>query len=151
MFNTMKRFLLVLIITCFIFTGCIGMPKLFEPVEPYCTPEEQEDSIIYKYLNPADTDFVLIIGTAVILENNPEYAPKIKRYLLDLKIAVEKGITAGAFEKLVQEKFGALMGIVLGKTLERFKKINVPLKVCDKRLILGHIDNQLEIVDAVIK
>ena len=149
----MKRIFLVLLAMAMLsmFISCVGMPKFFEPVEPYCTPEEQKDSIIYKHLNPADTDFVLIIGTTVALKNHPEHASKFKIGLVQLKTAVEKGIAAGAFERLVQEKFGTIMGIVLGKTLDRFKSVNMPLSVCDKRLILGHIENQLEIVDAVIK
>jgi len=148
----MKK-LLFLFFTIFLagilLSGCAGMPKFFEPAEPYCTAEEQKDSLIYKYLNPGDTDFALILGTAGVLEKHPEYADKIRSGLLDVKAAVKNGITADALEKLVREKFGMVMGVALSKVLKKFKGVHVPLGVCDSRLVLGHVENQLEIVDLV--
>jgi len=144
-------FLLCLFISLVLFAGCAGWPKLFEPVEPYCTAEEQADSIIYKNMNPGDTDFFLVLGVAAVLDDHPEYAPMLNDRFLILKNAVEQGITAETLEKLIRENFSLVMGVALNRVLTKFKGVNVPLSVCDKRLVLGHIDNQLEIVNVVLK
>jgi len=142
--------LFLILLLAVVFAGCAGMPKLFEPAEPYCTAEEQKDSIIYKHLNPGDTDFALVLFSAGVLEKNPHLAPMIKDRLLELRAAVESGITAAALEKMVRDKFSLVMGVALGRVLEKFKGVNVPLGVCDRRLVLGHIDNQLEIVEMIL-
>ena len=144
----MKRTLLILMAVTFL-VSCAGMPKLFEPPEPYCTETEQANSLIYAYLNPGDTDFTLILVMAVYLDKRPEEAPGVKEKHITLKTAVEKGITYDAFESKAQKKFGALKAVVLSKALKNFVGVKVPLSVCDKRLILGHIENQIEIVDMV--
>lgn len=140
---------LMAIVMILMFFSCAGMPKLFEPAEPYCTAEEQKDSLIYKHLNPGDTDFFLILGMAAYLDKHPEKASELKEKLIILKDAVEKGITYDAFERKAQKEFGALKAVVLAKALKNFVGVKVPIKVCDKRMILGHLENQTEIVDLV--
>ncbi len=132
-----------------VFTGCAGMTKLFEPPEPFCTETEQADSIIYKYLNPGDADFTLILVMAAYLDKRPEEAQDVKEKLIALKDAVEKGVTYDSFASLAHEKFGTLKAVVLSRALKNFKGVKAPVSVCDKRMIMGHIDNQIEIVDMV--
>ena len=64
-----------------LFVGCAGMPEIFKPAEPYCNEEERSQSVIYKYMNPADTDFVLLLGTAGLLDKKPDMAPQLKEKL----------------------------------------------------------------------
>lgn len=147
----MKKTILITMamVMIFMFIGCAGMPKFFEPAEPYCTAEEQKESIIYRYMNPGDTDFILILGMAAYLDDQPEEAPAVSANLTRLKNAVEQGITYDSFASKAQEKFGTLKAVVLSKALENFVGVKVPLSVCDKRLILGHLENQAEIVDMI--
>lgn len=144
----MKRFLLILLAVVFL-VSCMGMPKLFAPPEPYCTETEQANSLIYKYLNPGDADFALIFVMAAYLDKRPEEAQGVKNKFIQLKDSVEKGITYDAFADKAQDKFGTLKAVVLSRALKNFTGVKVPLSVCDKRLILGHIENQIEIVDMI--
>ncbi len=131
------------------FTGCAGMPKFFTPNEPYCTEVEQVDSLIYSYINPADTKFMLMIGLAATLDKHPGMAPKIKKALLALKATVTEGITYSALLEIMKEKFGVLTLVVISEGLENFKGVNIPLKVCDKRLAIGAIDKLIGVTDTV--
>jgi len=145
----MKRLLFVLIAVCFLFTGCVLMTKFFTPKEPYCTEAEQVDSLIYKYVNPADTKFVLMVGLAATLDKHPEMAPKIKKALLALKSTVTEGVTYSALLEIMKEKFGVLTLVVISEGLENFKGVNIPLKVCDKRLAIGAINKLISVTNMV--
>ena len=127
--------------------GCAGMPKLFQPPEPYCTVEEQETSLIYKYLNPADAKFFLVGGLSYRLHKHPEDAAAIKRNLITLEASVKEGITYASLEKYVAANFGIFTGVTLSEAFTNFKGISLPLSVCDKRMTLGAVKRLLEIVD----
>jgi len=144
----MKRLLLVLVAITLLFS-CAGMPEFFQSPKPYCTIEEQETSLIYKYLNPADAKFILVGGLAARLNSHPEDAPAIKRHLLTLKVSVEDGVTYAALEKYVTANFGIFAGVVLAEAFTNFKGVNLPLSVCDKRMTSGAIERLLEIVDMI--
>lgn len=144
----MKRWLFTLFVL-FILVSCAGMPKLFQPPEPYCTVEEQKTSLIYKYLNPTDARFVLVGNLAYRLHKHPDDAPAIKRHLLTLEASVKEGVTYASLEKYVTANFGVFAGIVLSEALINFKGITVPLSECDKRMTLGAIRRLLEIVEMV--
>lgn len=145
----MKRIFLFLLAIVMIvgLSSCVGMTELFGPPEPFCTETEQADSLIYKYLNPGDADFTLILVMGAYLEKRPEKAQEIKEKLIKLKDAVEKGTTYDSFASMAQDEFGTFKAVMLSRALKNFKGVKTPLKVCDKRLILGHIDNQIETVD----
>lgn len=141
----MKRLFLFLLMIVFLF-GCVGMPKLFQPPEPYCTVEEQETSLIYKYLNPADAKFVLVGGLSYRLHKHPEDATAIKRNLITLEASVKEGINYSSLEKYVAANFGIFAGVTLSEAFTNFKGVNLLLSVCDKRMTLGAIKRLLEIV-----
>ncbi len=140
---------LMAMVMIFMFIGCAGMPQMFEPAKPYCTAEEQKDSLIYKYLNPGDANFTLKLGVAATLNKHPERAADIKKALLSLKAAVESGISYVAFAEQIEGDFGPLTAVILGEMLTKFKSIDIPLSVCDKRLSSGAVDNMLKIVERV--
>ena len=147
--STKKYPLIVILLSTFFIFGCQGMPKIFNPPEEYCSIEEQETSLIYKYLNPTDARFSLMLGLAAHLDKHPENAPAIKRHLETLKESVTDGITYASLSKYATANFGVLVNVVLSEALQNFKAINLPLSVCDKRLVLGAIDKLLDIVAMV--
>ena len=144
----MKR-LTILFIIVIALASCAGMPKLFNPPEPYCTVEEQETSLIYKYMNPTDARFSLMLGLAAYLDRHPENAPAVERHLNTLRESVNDGITYAALSKYTTANFGVLINVVISEAMQGFKAINLPLSVCDKRLVLGAIDKLLGIVAMV--
>ena len=148
LFGTTVNLVVAIAIMVLLF-GCAGMPKIFNPPEDYCTVEEQKTSLIYKYLNPTDARFSLMLGLAAHLDKHPENAPAIKRHLETLKESVNDGITYASLSKYATANFGVLVNVVLSEALQNFKAINLPLSVCDKRLTLGAIDKLLGIVAMV--
>ncbi|MCP4703267.1 MAG: hypothetical protein GY865_01555 [candidate division Zixibacteria bacterium] len=147
--RTITFVMLLSTICLFTLSSCAGLPKLFNPPEPYCTIEEQETSLIYKYLNPTDAKFTLMLGVAAHLDKHPENAGAVGRHLSTLRESVEDGITYAALSKYTTANFGVLVSVVLSEALQNFKSINLPLSVCDKRLVLGAIDKLLGIVEMV--
>ena len=144
-----KWTIIVILLSTFFIFNCAGMPKIFNPPEEHCNIEEQETSLIYKYLNPTDARFSLMLGLAAHLDKHPENAPAIKRHLETLKESVTDGITYASLSKYATANFGVLVNVVLSEALQNFKAINLPLSVCDKRLTLGAIDKLLDIVAMV--
>jgi len=140
----LMRILQVLLVFVFV-TGCAGMSIFPPPVEPYCTPEEQESSLIYKNFDPQTADFALTLGVAAYLDKYPGRLEEIEEAYAALEKAAITGLTYDAFFVLVREKLGNLTYVVVSKFVSQFKGIKIPINECDQRLILGHIKNQTDL------
>lgn len=144
----MKRFAVLLVGVIFLFVGCAGM-SLFPNKEPLCTPEEQATSIIYKYVDPATADFTLLLGVATLLDKDPTKAPLIEQILMKAQALVESGISYELFSKELVGLLGPMQFVVINPLLAGFQNFSIPIKPCDKKLMLGHIENQLQLVRLV--
>jgi len=142
-----KKAIIILISALFL-SGCAGM-SLFPNAPEFCTPEEQVDSIIYKYLDPATTDFALMLGTASYLEKHPEGAPALIKIIDAAKTLVEGGATYNIFADELMELLGPLQFVVVSPLLDSFKGVIIPINDCDKRMILGHLNKQLKLVQMI--
>lgn len=145
----MKKLYLLFLIIPLLFFSCAGMSLFPAPAEPYCTPEEQKDSLIYEFLDPDTADFTIALGSAAYIDKYRDNPAKHKEKLDQLikayniiKVAVEEGLTYNALFEKVQEELGTYTAIVISRFVSRFKGVNLPIKTCDKRLILGHIERQ---------
>lgn len=142
----MKKFLVLLLIP--LVMGCTGF-QLFPEAEPLCTPEEQVDSLIYRYFDPATADFTLMVGVAAFLDKYPEKADELDLAYDVIGKAVEKGISYDALFDLAGDELGELTYFVVSKYLVRFKGIKLPLSTCDRILILGHVASQKELIGII--
>ncbi len=138
----MKRLLILSFCLSFLFMGCAGWSIFPAPAVPYCTPEEQADSLIYKYLDPDTADFTIAFGTAAYVEKYPEKLPDMIKAYETIKTTVEKGLSYDGLFNLAQKELGVYTYIVVSRFVSRFQGVIMPIKVCDKRLILGHIERQ---------
>ena len=144
-----KTAVVILMSVLFLITGCVGM-TLFPNAEPFCTPEEQVNSIIYKYFDPATADFTLMLGTATFLEKYPEKVYILVKAIEKAKeVLATDGITYDVFAGELVDILGPLQYVVISPLLGNFKKIALPINDCDKRMILGHLNKQLNLTSLV--
>ena len=144
-----KNAVIILISVLFLISGCAGM-SLFPNTEPFCTPEEQVDSIIYKYFDPATADFTLMLGTATFLEKYPEKVPILIKIIENAKeVLAGEGITYDVFAEQLVDMLGPLQYVVISPLLDNFKKVTLPINDCDRRMILGHLNKQLNLTNLV--
>lgn len=144
----MRKTFVTILVSFVVLIGCAGM-SLFPNSEPLCTPEEQQTSIIYKYVDPRTADFTLLLGVASVLDKDPLKAPMIEEVLIKAKALVESGISYELFSKELVELLGPMQFVVINPLLAGFQNFSIPMNDCDKRLILGHIENQLQLVRLV--
>ena len=141
-----KRIVALIMGISFLFMSCAGM-SLFPDAEPLCPAQGDADtSIICKYVDPRTADFTLMLGVASILDKDPSKAPLIESVLLRAKILVESGVSYEVFSKELITILGPMQFVVINPLLSGFKNFKIPISDWDKNLILGHIDNQLELV-----
>jgi len=143
----LKRIFIVICVTI-LFTSCAGF-TLFPNQEPLCSPEQQKESLIYKYTDPATADFVLLIGTATFLDKHPDKAGLLIDVVEKAKTIIEEGTTYNIFADTIVELLGPLQYVVVSPLLGSFKGVDIPLTDCDKSLIIGHLNKQLKLVKMV--
>jgi len=144
----MKKIIIAMFVSLVMLMGCVGF-SLFPNAEPLCTIEEQETSIIYKLVDPRTADFTLMLGVASILDKDPSKAALIEEVLIKAKAFVESGISYKLFAEELVDLLGPMQFVVLNPLLSGFVDFAIPMGDCDKRLILGHIENQLQLVRMV--
>lgn len=137
---------IVILIGVIFLSGCAGF-SLFPDAKPFCTPDEQIGSVIYEYLDPATTDFVMMVGTATFLEKYPIQANALIRSINRAKALVENGVTYEVFAEELMKILGPLQYVVVSPILNTFIGIELPINECDKRMILGHLDKQLNLAE----
>jgi len=136
----------VILLSLFIFIfGCAGI-HIF-PKKDLCTPEEQESSLIYKAFDPQTADFTLALGTAAYLDKHKDKLPEMTKIYKKVNIALKKGLNYNLLFDLVKKEFGSYTYVVVSRFVNSFKGISLPISECDKRLILLHIEKQLELFE----
>jgi len=143
-----KNAIVVLVGLLFLLGGCAGI-SLFPNQAPFCTPDEQLTSLVYKYTDPATADFVLLLGTATFLDKHPEDVDILIKVVEEAKNVVENGTTYDIFASVIVDLLGPLQYVVVSPLLGSFKGVEIPLTECDEKLILGHLDKQLKLAQMV--
>ena len=153
LFKVFKSFLFILFLMFFIgFVG--GCATIFPEPTPLCTPEEQETSVIYTLLNkihsnPSSADFTLLMTSATQFKKHPERAAEIIQVATKMKSIINEGVTYAIFESKLKEELDPMQYVVASKFTKQFSAYHIPINPCDKRLILGHLDNQIDLAQTV--
>ena len=159
----MKRIWILLLMIMFIVfsIGTMGCSKamverLFPEPAPLCTVEEQADSVIYQLLNkinanPSSADFTLLMTSASQFKKHKGYAAEVIEVATGLKDAINKGITYAAFEAEIKKQLDPMQYVVASKFVKNFGTYHIPIKPCDKRLIVAHLDNQMELATMALE
>ena len=60
-----------------------------------------------------------------------------------------EGITYDVFAEQLVDMLGPLQYVVISPLLDNFKKVTLPINDCDRRMILGHLNKQLNLTNLV--
>ena len=139
-----KLSLIIIAIFCLFSIGCQGFQIFPDPPKPYCTEEEQKDSLIYKNFNPDTADFFIAAVSAGYIDKYEDKLPYLIEAYDVIEQAVKDGLSYNGLFTLAKDELGKYTFVVISRYVNQFKGINIPISVCDKRLILGHIVRQKE-------
>jgi len=143
----MKR-LMIVFIAVLLMSGCAGF-QLF-PEKEYCPPETASDSLILKWVDPGSTDLMLMMGTAMYLQERPDKASEVIKVADFIMSEMEKPfITYDIFQKALIEKLGPLMYVAATPLLERFKGLTIIIGACDRDLIGGQAVKQKKLAGMI--
>lgn len=140
----MKGFIVLLLLVVVSLAACAPT------FQPPSVCQDGASSVIMEVTNgnPTGLDKTLLTVNLVALEKKKYTAAQVEQVLNDVETTLKDGISYAGFKKLLDAKIAAGAMIILGPDIGAVADTGGTkiISVCDRELILAHINHQRAIV-----